>query len=269
MRDRLIGADRPAELLALARILDRHLGGPLSDACELRADGDGQPVPPGVEVAGEPLAGSVRDEAVAASRVDRLEGLELDLGGGRDQRSFAVEGDHDVRGGQVAEEGALTVGEAAEGAGRLAGGELLQPLGALFVRPGGRDDEGGAGAAEERRRGAGDPTLLEQDGELHHAESLATVLLGDRDAGPPELRDLLPETVVVGAGLRELPHLLRLEAGGEELVCGPLDLLLLVVQVEVHGYLSLGSPKTRSAMMFFRTSVVPPSMEFARERRKR
>ena len=34
-------------------------------------------------------------------------------------------------------------------------------------------------------------------------------------------------------------------------------------------YRSFGSPSTRSAMMFLRISVVPPSIEFARERSKR
>jgi histidinol-phosphate aminotransferase len=40
VRDRLVGADRAAELLALLRVLDRHLHRPLGDADELRRERD-------------------------------------------------------------------------------------------------------------------------------------------------------------------------------------------------------------------------------------
>ena len=107
-------------------------------------------------------------------------------------------------------------------------------------------------------------------GKLDDPESLAAVLLVDKDARPAELGHLLPGVVVVVAGLGQLAHALGLEARGEQLVRGALDRLLVVREVEVHGvYLSFGRPSTRSAMMFFRISVVPPSIELARERSRR
>ena len=85
--------------------------------------------------------------------------------------------------------------------------------------------------------------------------------------GPAELAHLLPGVVVVLAGLGQLAHPLELEAVREEVLGGALDRLLVVGEVEVHR--SLGRPSTRSAMMFLRISVVPPSIELARARRKR
>ena len=86
----------------------------------------------------------------------------------------------------------------------------------------------------------------------------------------PSSRHLLPGVVVVAPGLGELAHALGLEARREHLVGGALDRLLVVCEVEVHvPYLSFGRPSTRSAMMFLRISVVPPSIELARERSRR
>src|SRR5207248_10287609 len=103
--------------------------------------------------------------------------------------------------------------------------------------------------------------------ELHLAEVLPAVTFLHEDAGPPQLRHLAPDRVVVLAGLGELAQLLRLEARRQELVGGGLDRLLVVGVVEVHR--SRGRPSTRSARMFLRISVVPPSIELARARRKR
>src|SRR5204862_1485970 len=84
---------------------------------------------------------------------------------------------------------------------------------------------------------------------------------------PAEVGHLLPERVVVRAGLGQLAQLLGLQPCAEEVVRRGLDGLLVVVEVEVHRI--LGRPITRSAMMFLRISVVPPSIELARARRKR
>src|SRR5207302_6849013 len=96
---------------------------------------------------------------------------------------------------------------------------------------------------------------------------LAAMLLVHEDPGPAQLGDLPPEPVVVPARLGELAHLLELVAVRQEVVRGRLDRPLVVGVVEVH--LKRGRPRTRSATMFLRISVVPPSIEFARARRKR
>jgi hypothetical protein len=134
--DALVGADRATELLALTGILDRHLHGPLGDPGELGGDRQGEAVATRVGIARHPLAGGFGDQAVGAGGVDRLEGLELDFGGRRDEGTVAVEGDDDVSGRQVAEEGAGAFGVAAERSGGLAAGELGEPLGALLVGAG-------------------------------------------------------------------------------------------------------------------------------------
>src|SRR5205823_11702908 len=65
---------------------------------------------------------------------------------------------------------------------------------------------------------------------------------------------------------RDPAHLLQRVAGGQELARGAADVPLVLGQVEVH---PRGRPSTRSATMFLRISVVPPSIELARARRKR
>src|SRR5262249_34076897 len=149
----------------------------------------------------------------------------------------------------VAEQRALAVGEAAEGPGRLTGCELRQPFGLLLVRAGLRDHEGSARSPEHGAGGTGIARLLQQHRQLNHPQTLATVVLRHRDPRPAQLRDLLPERVVVGAGLRQVPDLLGLEARSEELVRGPLDLLLLVVEVEVHPVTSVSAvPKPNTPL---------------------
>src|SRR6185369_10601650 len=64
----------------------------------------------------------------------------------------------------------------------------------------------------------------------------------------------------------DLPHSLQQITKGQEVARRAADLALVVGEVEVH---ARGSPSTRSATMFLRISVVPPSIEFARARRKR
>ena len=115
----------------------------------------------------------------------------------------------------------------------------------------------------------GAPELLAQDRQLDRAEALAAVLLGDGDAGPAELAELLPQRLVGAGGLRVLAHALGAGARAEQLAGGALDVALVVGEPEVHGYataFSRGRPSTRSATMFLSTSVVPPSIELPRAR---
>src|SRR3954468_8493105 len=59
--DRLIGADRSAELLALLRVLDGHVHGASRDAGELGGQRDAGAIRCGVDVAGDLLAAVGRD----------------------------------------------------------------------------------------------------------------------------------------------------------------------------------------------------------------
>ena len=155
---------------------------------------------------------------------------------------------------------------------QLARGDPGQPALALLVGPGHLEREAGGDAGEEGQRRERVAELLHQDHELDDAEPLAAVLLGDEDPGPAELADLLPGVVVVAPALGERANALGREARREEVLGGALDRLLVVGEVEVHvvpRYRSFGRPSTRSATMFFRISVVPPSIELARARRKR
>src|SRR5437588_12103727 len=63
------------------------------------------------------------------------------------------------------------------------------------------------------------------------------MLLGDEDAGPPELHDLSPQRVVVLARFGQLSDPIGREAGAQELARCGLDGALIVRKVEVHTYL--------------------------------
>src|SRR5207249_10759284 len=83
------------------------------------------------------------------------------------------------------------------------------------------------------------------------AESGTTLRLGDRRAGPPQTTELGPGRAV---------RLLLEERAGVRT-----ELVLLRREAEVHQRLR-GRPRTRSAMMFRRTSDVPASIELPRLR---
>ncbi len=209
---------------------------------------------------------------VGARVVDQVELLEADRARIEDPGALAVEDDRRRR--------ALGVDEQLGAADRTAGlarGDALEVGRLLRVRSGPLQRQAGAGVGKERRRSAGVAELLAEDHELDHAEPLAAVLLRDRDPGPAELAELLPHVLVEATLLGLRPHRVGLEARGGEALRRRLDLLLLVVESEVHlnlscsiragpGYRSFGRPSTRSAMMFLSTSEVPPSIELARER---
>src|SRR6185312_13499104 len=151
----------------------------------------------------------------------------------------------------------------------LALGQPRQPLRPLLRRAGRPDRERGGDGREQRRRRERIAELLLEHHEVDDPEAEAAVVLRDHQRGPAELGDRLPLLVGEPALVleREPADLLGRVAAGEELLRGPLDGLLVVVELEPHRI--LGSPRTRSATMFLRISVVPPSIEFARARRNR
>src|SRR5205085_11314284 len=109
------------------------------------------------------------------------------------------------------------------------------------------------------------PHLLLDHHQLDRAETETPVGLRHDHPGPAELRELAP--LLVGRTLLVLgqgAHGLGLVAGRQELLGRALDRLLIVGELEVHRI--RGRPSTRSATMFLRISVVPPSIELARAR---
>src|ERR1700693_4324598 len=123
-------------------------------------------------------------------------------------------------------------------------------------------------AWKERHRRERAAELLAQDRQLDLPETLAAVLLRDGDPRPAELRELTPQRRVGSARLAVLAHVRRARALGEHVARGALDLALVVCEAEVHqaATFSRGRPSTRSATMFVRTSVVPPSIVLPRAR---
>ena len=229
VRDGLVGADRAAELLAVARVLHRHLHRPLGHAGELgrqRERGDREP---GQVLALERLAGVAGAHArVAARGVHRPDRLHLGRGA-LHHAPVVVAAEHDHLGGvAVGHEPRLAVLEDAERPAQLAGGDAGQPARLLLLAAGGLEHQAGRRVGEERQRRQRVAELLHQDDQLDRAEPLAAVLLGDEDAGPAQLAELVPGGVVVVAALGELAHVLELEALGEQVLGGALDRVLVV-----------------------------------------
>ena len=205
VRDGLVGADRAVELLALLRVLDRHLHRPLRDARRARRrarrptdrrPARRRPAAPRRRrrVTRAVARGSRRSARAARARVRRPRRARAPSPSFSDEHGRALGvGDHRSlrRGSKAAAPRASP--EAIPGSQRwllLVGARVLDERGPPRRWRGTGD--GRAGVAE----------LLAEDHQLDHAEPLAAVLLGDRDAGPAELADLAPEGVVVGCRTR-------------------------------------------------------------------
>ncbi len=165
-----------------------------------------------------------------------------------------------------------------EGADGPAGGQLSQQ----FLVAGGQQGLGGHDRAGEVGHGCDRSAQLLQDhGDLAGRGALAALRLGDQQAGEAHaVRECLPgREVVRGVGLGAGDDAGRVAVVGEQVPYGgPQRLFLLRVQqvghrarsfhatsLSVRG--SAGRPRTRSATMFSRTSLVPPSMLLPLERR--
>ncbi len=270
VRDGLVGADRAAELLALLRVGDGHLQRALCDADRFGAQRHGDDVGGAGAVARQRVEGAVgRDAPQPPRRVERLDGRR---GRALGQRPAVAVAHHDHVGAVgVGHRGpAVAVAQRGHRAARLARGQARQPARALLVAAGvGDERRGGDGGQEGRGRQRGAELLLDH-GQLDDAQAQPAVLLGHEQRRPAELADGRPALVGEAAvGLvGQPPDLLGLVARGEEVARGALDRALVVGEVEVHQRIR-GSPSTRSATMFLRISVVPPSIELARARRKR
>ena len=156
-----------------------------------------------------------------------------------------------------------------ERAPRLTSNQWRKPPLTLLIRAGRNQHQHRAHVREEGGRGERVAHLLGDHHQLDRSQAQTAIRFRDDHAGPPELDDLLP--LLIGEPalvLGQLAHRLRLVASLEKFPRGALDRLLIVGEVEVHQRMR-GSPSTRSATMFLRISVLPPSIEFARARRNR
>ena len=233
MGNRLVGADRAVELLALLGVVDRHLHRALGDPGELRAERDQGPVGGPLHVAGERIATVRRDPRVAAGSVDQLDRLDLGVAHlDQDGVVAVVEDEH---------AGPVSIGHKIVGPGLErrrtalpARGNSGEPALPLLIAPRVTDEQARRGVGQERRGRAGVAQLLAQDRQLDRPQAQSPVLLGDGDPGPAQLADLAPERVVVAARLGCLAHLGQRGALGQHLAGGLLDRPLLVVEAEVH-----------------------------------
>ena len=201
----------------------------------------------------------------APRRVDRLDRRHVGVVPWHDPRDPVIaDQDDDRRRVGIAHQPV----DGAERAGDLTGGQPRQP-GRLLRRRAARTDRlGGRHRRQERRGGQGIAQLLAQDRQLDGAQALATVLLGDRDPRPAEPDQLGPQRVVIGLAFRGLADLGERRARAEQIPRRALDLVLVLGEVEIHAAapFNRGRPRTRSATMFLRISVVPPSIVLPRER---
>ena len=240
VRDGLVDADRLAELLACARVLDAELECALRHADRLA--GDRRAGARQVACAGQRRAVAALQPAERARRVDRRQLLAACLvcrAVGVDDAIDRAEPGHEPA---HLDRPALLAG--------------CDPCPLLRAEPRQREpDRREIGAGVERVA-----ELLEQDRLLDEAEAGAPVLLGDRDAEPAELRQLGP-----GVG-GCLPVAVERVAVGEPAARLALQLLLLVREGEVHGQRLFGRPRTRSAMMLRSTSELPASIVLPRLR---
>ena len=260
VRDGLVGADRAAELLALLGVVDGHAGDAGGDADRLGRGHHRDRVPRAAEVvAGQLLAVRPSKRTVNSGRVASIAraGSIVGVGGLDREVAAALGGDHERVGDVGVRHRDLDAGQRLHG-GRLGVG------GAVLVPHRDRPAAFEPGMQQLRRPVRGQRRRRQRVAQLlGHDRELEDPVLGD--VRPAELGDLVP--VRVGLAVqRDRADLLHRVPRGEELARGALDLALVLGQVEVH---PRGSPRTRSATMFLRISVVPPSIEFARARRKR
>ena len=142
-----------------------------------------------------------------------------------------------------------------------------QPALALLSRAGLLDYQRGQHRRQEGHWRHAASQLLAQDRKLDQAKPLTAILLGNRYPWPTQLAQLAPQILVEAPLLGVGAHPLRPRALGQKLARGALDLALVLAQAEVHqAAFNRGRPRTRSATMFLRTSVVPPSIVLPRAR---
>ena len=81
MRDGLVSADRPVELLAVLGVVDRHLERPLRDPGELGGERDHGSVGGGLDIPGQLVLCRCGDARIRPGRVDQLDGHDLAITG--------------------------------------------------------------------------------------------------------------------------------------------------------------------------------------------
>src|SRR5207248_1459320 len=294
VRDRLVGADRATKLLATLRVLDPELERTARDAdglegesCQRASPGARDDLRGGGRCREEPgvvvLEG---DAAETTRRIQRLEDADLrpavvSLSEVQPDAVGPARLDHKrVDPPGVGNEIRLAMQEPA-----IAGTTCLDPRPAS-VRCGRRERRGelargdlyqeirSASESRQRERDRREvrtriervTKLLEHDRLFDEAQAGTTLRLGDRRAGPSKTCELWPGRTVPAilrrGDLREAPEGVTLR---EERASLRAELVLFWREAEVHQRLR-GRPRTRSAMMFRRSSDVPASMVLPRLR---
>jgi hypothetical protein len=148
------------------------------------------------------------------------------------------------------------------------GGQAAEPALLLLGRARGLQDRGGQRGAQERHGREGEAELLGDHRELDDAQARAAVLLADRDPRPAQFAELGPQRGVLAAALRAA----RTAAHVERLSSRSRAVRLMSYWSSERSnsmgvsYRARGRASTRSATMFLRISVVPPSIELPRAR---
>src|SRR5437762_3391844 len=288
VRDRLVRAYRPAELLAALRVLYPKGERMAGDAGGLEGE-RGQRAPPSGR--DDPGGGGRRreeagvvvlegDAAETTSRVDRVEDADLRPGAMAlcevqpdavrptrldYERVDTARVGNEVRltsqAPAIARPACLHRRPGRERRGELARGDLCQEIRSASE---GRQRE--RDRREVRTRIERAAKLLEHDRLFDEAQAGTTLRLGDRRAGPSETGQLWPGRAVPAIlGRRDLREAREGVTPLEERASLRAELVLLRREAEVHQRLR-GRPRTRSAMMFRKISDVPASMVLPRLR---
>ena len=233
----LEGAHGDPELLAVLDVGDRHLERPVAHAHELRADRHQRPVHARGHVSGKLVASLGPYPCGGAGGVDRLEWLRR-----RRRRRPPRAPGRRLRRARSRPPRRRSTTRSAEPSLALPSAPIDSPEASPGSHCSRCSGEPACSirveAIAEGRKGTG---AIDRPSSSHRiessirAESAAAVLLGDRDPGPAELAQLVPQRLVGGAQLGVLADALGLCPLGQQGPGGALDLPLVVGEAEVHG----------------------------------
>ena len=235
--DRLVGADRAAELAALLGVFDRHVQHCLAGSDQLRGGGQR------AELVSPRDVGTVRvvgcgDVEQSAARVDGLVLLTrccvADLAVARQQDQP----------GRVGVEGPADLWRQCDGGDQLAGG---QRRAAIVVGKQNRHHRDGFGDGSRHAPAA---QAFAGHHQIDRVGTDPVEFLRHHQSGDAEVSQPRPDLAArCGVAIGPGAHGARDVGGGQRRVDAGREVALLRVQVESHLAFSRGSPSSRSAMM--------------------